>query len=63
MMTLRSDMPTQMPTPNEIRLANENAMLLRHIAALLDEFAKLSEMFCCKPERCEVYRDAKALFK
>lgn len=58
-MTLTSDMPTT----EEIRLANENAMLLRHIAELLEEFAKLSEMFCCKPERCEAYRDAKALFK
>ena len=55
-----------MPTPNEIkleiRLANENAMLLRHLAALLAEYSKVCDEFCKRPERNAVYREAKALF-
>lgn len=60
-------MPTQMPTPNEIkleiRLANENAALLRHLAALLAEYAAVCDEFCKRPERNAVYREAKAVFK
>jgi len=59
----RSDMPTQMPTPNEIKLANENAALLRHLAALLAEYAAVCDEFCKRPERNAVYREAKAVFK
>ena len=52
-----SDMQT------EIRLNNENAALLRHLAALLAEYASICDEFCKRPERCEVYREAKAVFK
>lgn len=57
--TFRSDMPTQ----NEIKLANENAALLRHLAALLAEYAAVCDEFCKRPERNAVYREAKAVFK
>lgn len=57
-MTLRSDMPT----PNEIKLANENAMLLRHLAALLAEYAAVCDEFCKHPERNAVYREALSVF-
>ena len=56
---LRSDMPTE----TEIKLANENAMLLRHLAALLSEYASVCTEFCKRPERNAVYRDAKAVFR
>ena len=59
----RSDMPTKMPTANEIKLANENAMLLRQLAALLAEYAAVCDEFCKRPERNAVYREAKAVFK
>lgn len=52
-----------MPTTNEIKLANENAMLLRHLAALLSEYSKVCDEFCKRPERNAVYREAKAVFK
>lgn len=52
----------QMHTPNEIKLANENAMLLRHLAALLTEYAAVCDEFCKRPERNAVYREAKAVF-
>lgn len=52
-----------MPTTEEIRLANENAALLRHLAALLAEYAAVCDEFCKRPERNAVYREAKAVFK
>lgn len=58
-MTARSDMPTE----TEIKLANENAALLRHLAALLAEYAAVCDEFCKRPERNQVYREAKAVFK
>ena len=54
--------PDSIPA-NEIKLANENAMLLRHLAALLSEYSKVCDEFCKRPERNAVYREAKALFK
>ena len=54
---------SDMPTSNEIKLANENAMLLRHLAALIAEYAKVCDEFCKRPERNAVYREAKAVFK
>ena len=56
------DCPSDMPTQNEIKLANENAMLLRHLAALLAEYSKVCDELCKRPERNQVYREAKAVF-
>lgn len=43
--------------------ANKHAAVLVVLKALADDYARVCDMFCCKPERSVEYRNAREMLK
>lgn len=48
---------------DQITQANKHAQVLKVLKDLMDDYARLSDQFCCNPERQAQYRAAKEIFK